>query len=343
MRLTDIRNWINQTLVFPRQHRILFYSVLGAQLRAGVTLSSACETLAKMTDLLPALRRIAKAGAQAGHEGRSVVAGLEDTGMLPAMDIGVFRIAESRGTLVDAIEAVESRAADKLGFTDKVVIPNLYYAFLFTILIFFAFEAKDFAEGLAIGSTEGNMAINVSIWLNTWGALAGVSVIALVSVVAHGKMSWTGHARRALLFFDTEARYQVGIRFCSLAEMLAQNGASHLEILDAAEAVMRGRFTQHHIRSARTAMNVHGRAFEDAIGGGLLSAEHAELLSSMAPGGRRDLYAQAFQTVGLVQKRILETRYMVAEGMFRAFLLLSIMMLLITMGKGMYTMLTNIT
>ena len=29
--------------------------------------------------------------------------------------------------------------------------------------------------------------------------------------------------------------------------------------------------------------------------------------------------------------------------MFRAFLLLSIMLLLITMGKGMYTMLTNIT
>ncbi len=343
MRLTAIRNRINQTLVFPRQHRLLFYSVIGAQLRAGVTLISACETLAKLNDLLPALRRIAKAGAQAGHEGRSVIDGLADTGMLPAMDIGVFRVAESRGALVEAIGAVESRAADKLGFADRVVIPNLYYAFLFTILILFAFEAEDFAEGLLIGDASDNLAIRLSVWLNTWGAVTGAGVIALVSVVAHGKMSWTGPARRALLFFDTEARYQVGIRFCALAEMLSRNGASHLEILDAAEAVMRGRFTQHHIRSAKTAMNVHGRAFEDAIGGGLLSAQHAELLSGMTPGGRRDLYAQAFRTVGLVQKRILETRYMVAEGMFRAFLLLSIMMLLITMGKGMYEMLTNIT
>ncbi len=343
MRLIGIRNRINQTLIFPRQHRLLFYSVVGAQLRAGVPLASACETLAKMTDLLPALRKIAKAGASAGYEGRSVIDGLADTGMLPEMDIGVFRVAESRGTLVDAIEAVESRASDKLGFADKVVIPNLYYVFLLTILIFFAFEAEDFAEGLAIGSTEGNMAIMVSAWLNTWGAVTGAGVIALVSVIAHGKFSWTGPIRRALLFFDTEARYQVGIRFCSLAEMLARNGASHLEILDAAESVMRSRFTQHHIRSARTAMNVHGRAFEDAIGGGLLTFEHAELLSGMTPGGRRDLYAQAFRTVGLVQKRILETRYMAAEGMFRAFLLLSIMLLLITMGKGMYTMLTHIT
>ena len=60
-----------------------------------------------------------------------MIDGLADTGMLPEMDIGVFRIAEKRGTLVDAIEAVESRASDKLGFADKVVIPNLYYAFPF--------------------------------------------------------------------------------------------------------------------------------------------------------------------------------------------------------------------
>ena len=343
MRLIGIRNWINRTLIFPRQHRLLFYSVIGAQLRAGVPLSSACETLAKLTDLLPALRKIAKAGAQAGHEGRSVIDGLADTGMLPEMDIGVFRVAESRGTLVDAIEAVESSASDKLGFTDQVVLPNLYYAFLLGILLFFAFEAEDFAKGLFVAGNADNMAIKLSVWLNAWGTITGAGVLALVSVITYGKVSWIGHARRALLFFDAEARYQVGIRFCSLAEMLSRNGASHLEILDAAQSVMGSRFTQHHIRSARAAMKVHGMAFEEAIGGGLLTAQHAELLSSMAPGGRRDLYAQAFRTVGLVQKRILETRYLVAEGMFRAFLLLSIMLLLITMGKGMYEMLTNIT
>ncbi len=337
-----IRNWINRTLIFPRQHRLLFYSVIGAQLRAGASFVSACETLAKLTDLLPALRKIAKAGAQAGHEGRSVVDGLADTGMLPEMDIGVFRIAEARGTLAEAVEAVESRASDKLGFTDRVVLPNLYYVFLFSILVFFAFEAEDFAKGLFLADSTDNAAIRLSAWLNAWGSITGAGFAALVCVITYGKLSWTGPLRRTLLFFDTEGRYQFGLRFCSLAEMLARNGASHLEILDAAESVMGGRFTQHHIRSARTAMNVHGMAFEDAIGGGLLTAEHAELLSGMAPGGRRDLYPQAFRTVGLVQKRILETRYMVAEGMLRAFLLLSIMLLLITLGKGMYGTLTNI-
>ncbi len=337
-----MKNWINQTLIFPRQHRLLFYSVIGAQLRAGVTLSSACETLTKLNDLLPAIRKIAKAGAAAGHEGRSVIDGLADTGMLPEMDVGVFRVAESRGTLVDAIEAVESRAADKLGFSDRVLLPNLYYVFLLGILVFFALQAEDFAKGLFVSGHTDNMAIRLSVWLNTWGIVAGVGAIVLVCVVACGKVSWIGQKRRALLFFDTEARYQFGIRFCALAEMLARNGASHLEILNAAESVMGSRFTQHHIVRARTAMNVHGIAFEEAISGGLLTSEHAELLSGMAPGGRRDLYTQAFRAVGLVQKRILETRYMVAEGMFRAFLLLSIMLLLITLGKGMYTMLTNI-
>lgn len=342
MRVTDIKNRINQTVIFPRQHRLLFYSIMGAQLRAGAPLSSACETLANLTDLSPALRKIAKAGAQAGYEGRSVIDGLADTGMLPDMDVGVFRVAESRGTLVEAIEAVESRASDKLGFADKVILPNLYYIFLFGILVFFAFEAEDFAKGLFVAGNSDNMAVKLSVWLNAWGFITGVGAVALASVVTYGKVSWIGPLRRMLPFFDTEARYQFGVRFCSLAEMLARNGASHLEILDAAESVMGSRFTQHHIRSARTAMNVRGMAFEDAIGGGLLTAEHAELLSGMAPGGRRDLYAQAFRTVGIVQKRILETRYMVVEGMFRALLLLSIMLLLITLGKGMYTMLTNI-
>ena len=342
MRVADIKNRINRSLIFPRQHRLLFYSVIGSQLRAGMPPGSACETLAKLTDLLPTLRKIAKAGAQAGYEGRSVMDGLADTGMLPETDIGVLRVAESRGTLVEAIAAIEAHEADKLGFTEQVVLPNLYYLFLFGVLVFFTLEAEDFAKGLFADSDTDNMAIQLSVWLNARAPMMAVGGVVLICIIAYGKVSWTGPLRRALLFFDMEARYQFGIRFCSLAEMLSRNGASHLEILDAAESVMGSRFTQHHIRAARAAMNAHGTAFEDAIGGGLLSAEHAELLSAMTPGGRRDLYAQAFRTVRMVQKRMLETRYLVAEGMFRAFLLLSIMLLLITLGKGMYTMLISI-
>ena len=121
--------------------------------------------------------------------------------MLPEMDIGVFRVAESRGTLVDAIEAVESRASDKLGFTDQVVLPNLYYAFLLGILIFFAFEAEDFAKGLFVSGNADNMAIKLSLWLNAWGGITGAGIIALVCVITYGKVSWTGPcAARAAVF-----------------------------------------------------------------------------------------------------------------------------------------------
>ena len=339
MNLRRIRNAFNCAVVFPRRDRMLFYSLLRAQVRAGVPPAAACETLLGLSDLSPALRRIARAGAQAGHDGRPVVEGLAETEMFPPVDTGVLAIAEAGGTLAEALEAIEGSGDETLNCLTKVVVPNLYYLTILSVLVFFAWQAKDFLDMVAFTDMSGNTAFRLSAWLHDWWAVALGALAGGTGAVWHGKFAWTGRARRLLPVFDAEARYRIGIAFVQLAELLARHGASHGEILAAAGSVLgHHRYTAQAVRRARRALNADGAKWEDALGGGLLSPAHAALLAGLVPGGQRNLYPEAYRTLGMIQRRILNDRYRALAGVFRLGVLLGILVLLLVLAQGMYSM-----
>ena len=334
-----LRNALNCAVIFPRRDRLLFYALLRAQVRAGVPPARACETLLSLSDLAPPLRRIARAGAQAGHDGRPVVEGIAETRMFPPADMGVLGIAEANGTLAEALEAIEGSAAEALNVTARVVVPNLYYLTVLAVLVCFAWQARDFLNMVTFTDLSGNAAFEFSRWLHDWwipatGALAGVT-----GAVWHGKFAWTGRARRLLPVFDAEARYRIGIAFAQLAELLARHGASHGEILAATGSVMgHHRYVAHAVRRARRALDTEGAKWEDALGGGLLSPEHADLLAGLVPGGQRNLYPEAYRTLGMIQRQLLNDRYRLLAGFFRTALLLAILVLLLVLVEGLYSL-----
>ena len=342
--IKSLHAWLNRTIVFPARHRALLYTLVSAQLKAGIPVASAFENLLKLPGVTPTFHKVTKIAAQSGHNGQSVIEDLSRTGYFPAMDIGIFRVAEAKGTLQSALDQADIRSDHSLGFFALVVRPNLYYCTLLSILVFFAVEARDFGYEL-IDDTEltGNSAIDLSVWLNEWGIATLVIAGLVIAIVVHGKLSWIGKARKALLFFDLEARYQIGMKFCALAEMMSLAGASQVEILTEANNVLaQSRYARHTIADALRKMSQFGVSFEDAIAGGILPTEQASVLDGLTPGGQRNLYPAAFHTVGILQKKLLETRYQVAEGLFRGVLLIAIMILLITLGTGLYGLTTNI-
>ena len=334
-----LQNVLNTTLRFPAERRFLFYALVRAQLRAGVTAGMACRTLAALPELPANLKKIAVAGAQASHDGRAVIDGLADTNMFPPTDIGILQLADKNEQLAEALDTLEARGEESLGFASQVVLPNLYYTVILAVLVLFVWEAQSFLGTLQFTDLSANPAMVLSSRLHLWGPAVGLTAVGLTAVIWWGKSAWTGRARQALLFFDMEGRYQIGIVFTDIAEMLTRHGASHTEILDALESALgHSHFIGHYARKARHSVIQQGEAWETAISGGLLTREHADLLAGLVPGGRRDLYPQAYRTLGAIQRRLLKTAYRSVAGILRLILLLTIVYLFVTLTEGMYSL-----
>lgn len=337
-----IRNWFNCSLVFPRQDRMIFYALMRAQAEAGVPARAACETLLGLGDLGSALHRIARAGAQAGHEGRRVVDGLAETNLLPPADVGVLGIAENSGTLPEALRALEERTSENLGFFSQVVAPNLYYLIVLSVLLAMIWQARDFMGTLSFIDLTRNPAWRLSAWLHVWWPLPAGILGGGIALVWTGRMSWTGPARRLLLGFDAESRCRLALEFVQLAELMSSQGASHSEILSAAGSVLgHHRYAAHAVRRARRAIDQEGSAWETAIGGGLLSPEHAGLLAGLVPGGRRRLYPQAYRALAVMQRQFLKARYRAMNTLLRIALLGGCVMLMLKILEGVYSLIDS--
>lgn len=341
--LERLRNAINSTLIFSRQERLLLYALLRAQISAGIPPASACATLNTLTGLSPTVRKAAKAGAQAGREGRAVFAGMADTNLFPAADIGVLSIAEAQGYIADALTVIENRNTEPLGFFVKVIIPNVYYIVILTVLIFLSWEAHDHFSRISFVDLATNPAMILSQTLHKWMPGTGAGLLLLTAVTWYGKMHWTGRLRKVLIFFDLEARYRIGIEFTALAEMLSRYGAAHTDILTAAGQVMtHNRYAGHHISRAMRTIKTEGASWQSALSGGLLTKEHAGLLEGLVPGGSRNLYADAYKAVGMIQRQLLMARYRTATSAVRLALLMTIMYLFVTLAEGLYSMFDSI-
>ena len=339
MNIGRFQNWLNCNLTLPRSDRAIFYALLRAQLRAGVSAMSACETLLGLSDLGKTLRRIAKAGAQAGREGRLVLDGLAETNMFPPADMGVLRIAETGGTLQEALCALEEQTEENLSFVSQVMAPNLYYLVILTVLVGFVWNTQTFLKQVDFIDLSRNPSWRLSGWLHAWWIPLVVGLSGTIAGVWIGKVSWTGPMRRLLLVFDTEARYRFGLEFVRLAELLSRHGASHTEILSAAgSALGHSRYVAHAVRRARRAVHEEGMQWEQALSDGLLLAEHASLLAGLVPGGRRQLYPPAYQALGEIQRRLLKNRYRIMQGFLRTALLLAIAALIVITAEGMYSL-----
>ena len=342
--LERLANAINCNVVMDREDRASFYGVLRAQLQAGVVARSACETLQSLPDLPEPWYRVARAGAQAGHEGRMIAEGWQETNLFPPEDIGVLRIAERTGTMPEAFASLEQSAGSNLSFLRKVILPNLYYLAILGVMIGLAWEAQGFLGTLKFDMTS-NPAWILSEWLRTWGFYCITAITAGIAVVWYGKTNWVGPAvRKTLWVFDRESRYRVSLAFVRLAAMLSRQGASHTEILDAAGDVLgRSRFVAAAIRRARRMVLQEGARWEDAVSGGLLSAEHASLLAGLVPGEERSMYPEAYRTLQTVIGRMLELKYRRMAGLFRIAVFTGIAGIILTLASGIYGMTDTIS
>lgn len=332
-------NWLNCALRFPRPRRELFYRLLAAQLRAGVAVRAALETVETAVRLDAVSRAVARATGAAVDEGRLVADGLVATRSVPLDEVGLVRVAERSGTMADAFEDLGRARSARLRIARNVLAPNGYYLVALAIALAGAMQLEDM-----LGSVLGhdvlaeNGAYMLSRWLNDWAPLGIGAVLAVAAGVLAGRQWWHGRARRLLWFFDLEHRARVALQFAEFAARLYGRGATHADVLDAyADAHARGGFVRWAIREVRRDHVDAGMSIEDALAGRLVPEWLAGVLSAMVPGGRRDLYPGAWEALGKMQRSLLEARLRTASAMVRAVAIGAIGLLIAVVVPGIYS------
>lgn len=334
-----LSTWLNCAIRFPQSRRVVFYRLVAAQLRGGVAVRRALDTLGTSARLDAVSTGVAKRVGAAVEEGRLMAEGLAATRSVPLAEIGQIRVAERSGTMVSALEDLGQGRAKRLGIARNVLAPNSYY--LVALLVAVAGTMQ--LEGM-LGAVLGhdvlasNRAYALSRRLNDWVPVgSGALAVAAVGVVA-GRRYCHGRARRLLWFFDAEHRARLAIQFADFAARLYNRGATHPEVLDAyEEAYAHGGFAQWAVREARRDHVDAGMSIEDALAGRLVPEWLAGVLSAMVPGGRRDLYPGAWDALGTMQRSLLEARLGTAAVFVRGAAIGTVGILVAEVVPGIYT------
>lgn len=337
--LEKLMNRWNTAVILDREERSTFYGVLRSQIHAGIPVRTACESIQALEHLPATWHRLARAGYQSGHQGRTIAAAWRDTNLLPDEDIGVIRVAERTGTLPQAFRSLEQKAGRRtLSFASRVVVPNAYYLSILLMLLVVVWHVQPFAATLSMDLTT-NSAWVLSGHVRAHGPWVGAMTLALILTTWHGKNRWTRPGwRRLLLGFDLEFRYRVSLEFARLAEMLGRQGASNVEILESFLEVRGDNpFVRAAVRDAGRRVHQSGERWENAISGGLLTAEHASLLASLVPGEQRDLYPDAYQALAGIIERMLTMMYRRIGNIFRMLVFGGIAALFLLLYHGLFS------
>ncbi len=343
--LERLQGWYNSTLRFDSEQRSLLYRALEAQINAGVAPQRACEVLSGQVEISKEIMKIARLGAQAGKEGRLVVDGLAESFCIPARDLGVLRVAERGNTLGAAFERLAKETATPLSIRAKVLAPASYFGVIFVILLVVAVNVSETLEGLAGDQARSLPAYALSQALQDWWMpAAGALGSWLAVVLGYGRGNWLGGKRRLLLVFDADFRARFGIAFADLAETLYGQGASHTQVLEAAEEAFGGDgYSRWALKGALRDHTVEGMAMERALADRVLPRPLTELVTAMAPDGERARYPKAFGALAKIQRALLERQYGAAAAALRALFLLAASTLLLTLGHGLYTGMMMVT
>ncbi len=338
-----LKHWWRQHLVFDLEQRALLYETLAAQLASGLPPQRAFEGLCQFAQITPVISKVAATAAAAGREGRLLTEGLAESGYIPPVEVGILQIAERNNRLQSACEGLQNQAKERLSFVSVVVLPNSYYLFILMVLLFMAYQAEELIQAIGHGSDSVHVpAYQLSLLLKGWAMPIASGLALVILTIVFGRSFLTGLTRRILGFFDLEYRSLLAIRFADMASVLSTEGATHRDILDAAQlAFGHEAYVRWAVAEARQRHLGDGETIEDSLADTLLTGSLSSLLSALTPGREQEAYPAAYEALGRIQRVRLRTQYRWIAAGFRMLLLASIALLLLTLMHGVYTVLSK--
>lgn len=338
--LRKIANVFNQLVRFPKEDRAMFYTILVAQLEAGMPIKSIFEVLHRDITISPEISLAVAAGYQAIREGRLGTEGLRDCNLFPADEVYLLAVAEEKDVLIDVLQHLRERTASDETFFRAAIIANSYYFALAGALMYMLLKVKTFAGSFGSWvSFDNNQAYVLSVFMNdyAWSATLGGGVC--LFIVWFCSNHWYHPLRRCVLFFAVDSQLQMGIKFSALSSAFYRAGATHSDVLLAATDIFGASgFMRGALADLRTRYELQGDAYNDALGETVLLPNIAKVLTAMTPGDDRSAFAKAHNAVEKLQASLVKKRHSKAKLMVLFGLLGTISYLLLTMLFGLYSM-----
>ena len=331
-----LRRWWRSQVVCDASLRSIFYQLLAAQTRGGVSLLRACRSLAEQEHLNQVLRTLGKCGAEALATGRLASDGWRESGYLPLADCGVLGIAEQSGSLLDALSGLADPAQRVPSLTHDVLRPNLGQLVPLVIALAMTLASPSVLGRIAADTSllGGVPLYEVATRLIEAGPLMLLVAGFLVASLAFARSRWHNTRHRLFTIFTRDWLAQLAIRYCRLAADMTREGATHRQTLVAFREVAIGSYTRTAIPKVERDL-LDGRSYAASLAGRLLPVELASLLEAFSPGDDRGSYPTAFASLADIQTALLHGTYQVWARAFKVLLMCTTAGLILLLIHGL--------
>ena len=343
-RVGVLRRWWRSNVVCDASLRTIFYRLLAAQSRSGVSLLRACRSLAGQTHLNQVLRMMGKSGADALATGRLASDGWRESGYLPMADCGVLGVAEQSGSLLDALGGLADPAQRVPTFTRDVLRPNLGQWVPLVIALSMTVASPTVLGRIAADTAllDGVPLYEVATRLIAFGPAMVLVAGCLVATIAFGRTRWHSARRRLFSLFSRDWLAQLAIRYCRLAADMTREGATHRQTLMAFREVATGSYTSTAIPKVERDL-LDGRSYAASLSGRLMPVELASLLEAFSPGDDRARYPSAFASLADIQSALLHGTYQVWARALKVLLMCTSAGLILLLIHGLLDVTRNLT
>ena len=337
--LERMTNKLNTLFRFDHSERSIFYELLQSQLQSGVVPKKVFTSLEVDLQVSPEIVRVARACRQAIDEGRLSMEGLKDCNLFPFDEAYLLIEAERKDVLVDVLSKLCEQQERGYGFFQAVILPNLYYMALASLLFFFILKTRDIVDGFTgIMNVSNSAMYELSVQANAM-VVPGILIFVLVGLFIWFCSCHLFHPfRRFVPYFAVDMQLQYGVKFCLLSQSFYGIGASHGDILDVAQKIFVGSgFMRNGMARLQVLYKSQGEDYSQALGETIILPSIARIMQGMTLNENRSNYALAHGTANKLQLTLLKRRHGRAKTVLQILLLSGIAYMLITLLTGIYS------
>ena len=325
--------------------RGIYYRVLSAQLKAGLTLEKAVRNTAEVMPENSLAKVFGKRLEVLRGSGKLVTQDWLESDWLPIIDAQMLNVAERRNTLPDALGELASRQSNPTGLFALVIKPNLYYMVALSMSLVFMWWFKDFLEMLAgryPQVLEGQLAYALSIWLRSVGPYILVAFFSLLLFYMFCCRYVTGTTRKYLRWLTFDYDNQFAIQFLYMSRVFSQQGASFSETVDMSASTLSGRHIQRSFKDVKSAL-ARGADYMVVIRDVLVPSGIAGILSGMAPANDRQKLPLAYKTAESILREKMVGSYGKVAMLLRLIILITTLAVISQLVFGMYGTTSDMT
>lgn len=315
--------WAVNSIGIAERDRFMYYRVLAAQTKGGLTPEVAVFNAGTVLEDQPIAVKAAKI-LQSGFGNDGVYMEWRRKGLIPQLDAYLLTHGDRTGQLGQVLKSLIERNEANLTFFRQVVSPNLYFICGLIALCLMAGPYAGLLEQVAGEYPEilqGQIGYLLAVNIVDYRAPAALGILAFSAIFSFTGKALTGSPRKRMRAFFKGSDMINALRYVELSELLSRQGVSYTDNVRVARRIL----STPHMRSSlgRVLREIAGgKPYEREIAREVLPENCAQLLAALVPGGDRSMLPTAYGVLREVLTALLTVRFSRIKTLLQMFVIL---------------------